>query len=213
MATKCEPDPIVPDQNKIYGSYELNFNESENKTSAKAIFYLNPPSTTNQQKLELNHPANVTYNGDQLIFNINGRYYFKSFVGAVENQFVYTNFDDFTFTNGATIPDSIDLIITSDTISQQANYYFQIEGDNFLANEFIDVTVTSLSSDFTFGSTFDSLSVMTIEVSAQQLQELGSGKAVIKVTRRLENPDIIQVTPAGGNLSTQYSVQDTVFIY
>ena len=120
----CKPETEVPDQTKIYSAYTLNFNSSLDRTRAEASFYLEAPSTQNQQRLELNHPATVTYGGDELVFHTDDRGYKKDFIGLIESNFIYTNYDDQQYTNAVSMIETIGMIVTSDSADQQLDYYF-----------------------------------------------------------------------------------------
>lgn len=208
----CKPESEVPDQTKIYSSYTLNFNESLDKSSAEASFYLEAPSTQNQQRLELNHPASVTYGGDELVFHTDDRYYKKDFIGPIESNFIYSNYDGLLYTNSISMINTVGLVLAVDTADQQSDYYFEVTGLELGAGESLEIEVESINSEIILGSSFTSISGLIIQIQAQQLQELGAGQTVIRATRKLEK-DADQGTLAGGDIEIEYSVQDTIFIY
>lgn len=208
----CEPEPTVPDQEKIYGVYFLDYNEAENKTNARASFYLNAPPATNTQKLELTHPSNVKYNNKLLVFDTKERYYTKDFVSLIESNFTYENYYGNQYGNVVTMVDSIDLFM-SDSANSQNDFYFQVDGSPLQANEVIEIYVESLNSDLTFGSTFTSMSGLNIQISADQLSSLGLGPTLVRASRSMSINTGVNGPPVGGEVQTRYSVQDTVIIH
>jgi len=210
--TSCTPEPVIPDQDKIYSSYILNYNQSENKTSAKASFYFNSPDPQNTQKLELNSPARVEFNDDVLVFNTDDRCYEKDFIGAISSDFVYTNYHGSIYTNNALMLDSIGMILLADSADTQFDFYFELFGVELDSTEELEIEVESINSGLKMGYTFTSISGLIIQIQNQELIALGVGAAVIKATRRKINSGI-QGTPVGGEITCEYAVQDTVIIY
>ncbi|MBD3636292.1 MAG: hypothetical protein HUJ25_03035 [Crocinitomicaceae bacterium] len=209
----CQPEPEVPDQSKIYTSYLLNYNRTEDKTTAKATFYLNEPSQTNQQKLELTHPATVNYNNEELIFNSLDRVYKKEFLGLVQGSFNYKNYNGANYLNSISMVDSVDIYSSTDSVSMQSDYYFEVIGNPLASDEVVNVYVESINSGESYTSSFQSISGLTVQVSSAQLTSLGAGETLIIVNRRLEYTNNINTPDAGGLVAVEYTVQYTVVIY
>jgi hypothetical protein len=211
--SSCQPEPTFPDQNKIYTVYTLNYNYSLNKTSAEVNFYLDEAGTTNQQKLELTYPAQVDYNGDDLVFSADDRGYHKEFVGLIENTFLYSNYHGSLYSNQITMVDSVVMTTSSDSAATQQDYYFSVQGSALSSDEIIDIYVESLSNGVMLGYTFTSLSGLNIQISSSQLSSLGNGPTLLRATRKSSNAPNLQSPSVGGDIYTEYSVQDTIIIY
>ena len=209
----CTPEQDYPDQTRIYAIYSLNYNSSEDKTSASASFYMDEASTSNQQKLELTYPATVNYNGEDLVFNLNNRNYQKEFIGLIESNFTYSNYHGSKYANSISMIEPITMEITSDSAAIQFDYYFDVVGDALESNEVIHIYVESLESGIALSYTFTSLAGLSVQVSSEQLETFGLGFILIRSTRRLNVSDNVQAPPVGGEIYTEYSVQDTVYIY
>ena len=210
--TSCEPESTVPDQNKIYGVYYLDYNTTEDKTTARVSFFLEEPSSSNQQELELTYPANVTYNGENLVFESVERYYSKEFVGLIEENFVYSNYHNNQFTNTISMVDTISMVV-SDSADTQNDYYFQVLGSPLDTNEVIDIYVESINSGVTLGSSFENLSGLSVQINSSQLTSLGIGPTIVRASRRANVTNGVQAPQVGGLIQTRWSVQDTVYIY
>lgn len=208
----CKPEPSVPDQNRIYGSYYLDYNFSENKTTAQVNFFVEAPSSSNQQELELKHPSKVTYNGDDLVFEMQERFYMKEFVGLVEGNFVYTNYYGNQFTNQVLMVDDIEMLV-SDSADVQSDYYFQVSGNPLAPNEAIDIYIESVNSGLTLGSSFTNLAGLNVQINNSQLTALGAGPTIVRASRRSSIFQGVQGPPVGGLIEIRYTVQDTVYIY
>lgn len=212
ILNSCDPEPTVPDQDKIYGTYFLDYNVTENKSTATASFYLEAPSSSNTQKLKLTHPANVLYNGKALVFESEQRYYTKEFVGQVESNFIYENYNGNQYSNVVSVVDTLKIFM-SDSANVQSDFYFEIDGPPLAANEVVDIHIESISSEITFGSTFTNISGLNVQISASQLTSLGVGETIVKASRHATISDGVNASPAGGEIHTSYSIQDTLIIY
>lgn len=209
----CQTESTVPDQNKIYTSYVFNYNASINKTTAEVAFYLDGLNGSTTQKLELEHSSQVTFNDKVLLFNVNDRCYRKEFINLTEGAFKYTNHDGITYMNTVEMTDSISILASSDSADAQYNYHFEIEGAPLNENEVVEVEITSLASGYDLTATFTNIGFSSVVISTDQLAALGSGKAVIKATRKTVISENLQTPEIGGSISSEYAVQDTVVIY
>lgn len=208
----CEKDTTISDQERIHPVYILNYNNAENKTVAMVGFYLDSPNSGSQQKHELNYPANIQYNDKSLVFNVNERSYEKEFIGLVQGNFVYTNYHEEQFTNAVSMVEPLSIELLTDSSDSQYDYYFEVNGAQLAPDEVVRVDVNSLNSGVKYGMTFSSLSSLTVQIQASQLQALGNGPTVVKVTRR-KDYSAENSTVAGGQMLIEHSFQDTVIIY
>ena len=88
--TSCQTeDSADVNQDKIYTDYELFYNSNTDKTQVVARFRFGGPLGT---LLELNDPASVKFDGEDVPFNALYSGHFKEFSGQVlEGTFLYTN--------------------------------------------------------------------------------------------------------------------------
>lgn len=209
----CEPESTVPDQNKIYTSYVFNYNASLNKTTAEVAFYLGDPNGNSTTKLELKQPSKVTFNDEDLLFNVNDRCYRKEFLTLSPGTFKYTNHDGVNFMNTVDLTDTVAVIFSSDSANADVNYHFEITGTPLQENELIEVYAHSLESDFELSATFSSIGFTPVQISSSELSALGAGETIFRITRKTVSTDNVQTPQIGGEVSSEYAVQDTIVIY
>ena len=84
-------------QDSIYSIYELHFNKNLDKTTARATFRFGGPTGT---LLDLTDPANVTFEGDALLYNTALGFHSKSYANLKDSgTFIYTDLEGKVFTN------------------------------------------------------------------------------------------------------------------
>ena len=210
----CEPEPVVPDQQKVYPVYDVNYSKSSNKTTALVSFYLEAPSSNNQQKIELTHPSKVTYNGDELVFDSNLKSYKKEFIGLVESNFIYTNHDQIAYSNEVTMVDSVAFAALLDSIPIQLDLYFDLNIGTIDSNESVTVTVNPIDGEPQYILTVDSLlSGALLYISSEDLTNLGPGLTLFTASRKRTISELDQTTEAGGEMYIEYETTDTVKLY
>lgn len=203
----------MPDQDKIYTSYTLNYHESKHKTTAYASFYLDAPSAQNQQKLELKHPAQVKYSDNQLVFDSQNRYYKKEFSGLIESYFSYADYYEITYENQAEMIDSIDFVQLLDSVSIQTDLYFQLSGNEIEDKEELIIEVTANHSEKVYTFKSDTLNNVYFYISSEDLMDFGSGLAIFTAKRVKTISELSQSTSTGGDMIIEYQISDTVKLY
>lgn len=209
-STSCEPEVIVPDQGKIFTSYSMIYNESLNKTTAKASFNQN---TGSSQLQELTNPANVLYKDDLLLFNSSENHYRKEFIGLQEGNFSYTDLDENNYINSTNMVSMVEFVDIPDSISVNDNLNLLIDGPPLLSNEELVFSFESLSSDVILFFTSETLSTATLVIDNQDLQGLGVGKVKMVIGRKSITNPISSSPEAGGELVIQYEIEDTIVFY
>ena len=106
--TSCvTEDSSSVDQSRIWTNYTIEYNAAENLTKATAQFrFGNSVGTV----LELSDPAEVSANGQDLIFNNVLARYSYDFVGLLEPvAFSYTDTEGNVFNNSVNVPAPVTL--------------------------------------------------------------------------------------------------------
>jgi hypothetical protein len=208
--SSCQPEVIVPDQSKIFTTYSLTYNESLNKTTAKASF---GPSAGSSQLQELTNPANVLYKGDELLFNYSENLYQKEFIGLEEGDFSYVDLDDNNYVNTVNMISAIEFVDIPDSLNINSDLYFSIDGSPLLSNEELLFTFESLDSEVVLFFTSTSISTATIIIDYQELQSLGAGKVKLVIGRKSTTNPITSSPEAGGELLITYEIEDTIVFF
>ncbi|MCB9224730.1 MAG: hypothetical protein R2780_07290 [Crocinitomicaceae bacterium] len=208
----CEPETTVPDQNKIFTSYTVIYNHSLDKTTATVDFTLDNPSNLSIDKIKLTHPASIKYNAKELLFNENKRNYNKEFIGTVNSQFDYIDYNGTRFINEAVIPEPIVINGLPDTIGITEDLFIIWEGSELQANEQILVTFENIdqNTNFKFNAQASTNNIIPIDQGA--LYNLGTGNCIVTLARHIIK-SVNEKPVAGGSIFTKYEVQDTIYFY
>lgn len=208
LMTSCDVDPEPSDsvdQDRIFGDYELFYNQNEDKTTAKATFrFGNGPQGT---PLELVGGSQVTFNGEILTkFTdpvTNTTSYTKEYAGQVPNgTFLWVDADGKQFSNSISMK-TIDYPAGLVLMNQDSAYDFVWQGDPLIVDEQVWLWVNgdTLYDAQTFlqgspGST-------NIILEKRKLERLAKGPATLVMDRRYE-PEVEEKTSAGGRIVGRY---------
>lgn len=201
LNTGCErenSDTVA--QDKIHASYELFYDANVDKTYARATFKFSNALGTN---LQLVDPAEVSFEGDRLVWKEALAYYEKEYAGLVSTgEFMYVDLDGSTFINSVTI-NNIDYPANLDTIARDAAYELFWVGDPLAADEDVRVTVNGvLEGDLQSFINADD-GATSIILGKNKLEQLGQGQGTVWMDRR-NSPPIQQATSAGGITTGRY---------
>ena len=200
--TSCQTeDSADVNQDKIYTDYELFYNSNTDKTQAVARFRFGGPLGT---LLELNDPASVKFDGEEVPFNALYSGHFKEFSGQVlEGTFLYTNVDGETFENTVPVFESIDFPSGIDTVSKSAPYAINWDGTALKADQNVGVFVGS----WTWGQDAlfieSALNAESIELGTNGLSNVQEGNTTFYMDRHTE-VDVSQGTEKGGLIRGKY---------
>ena len=134
-ACKQSEESIDIDQNQIYTIYELEYDQSNDETVAKAYF---KKGNAEGSTLALSGQSNVKCNGEEMLtkIDLNGTFYKARFDGFVKSgKFVWRNIAGREYTNAVYIENSIDFSPDFDTLSRNENYDFFWEGEPLSTDE------------------------------------------------------------------------------
>jgi hypothetical protein len=207
----CQKEPSDSvDQDKIYASYVLEYNDNQDITYARANFHFSNATGT---KLELVDPAEVTIDGDLIPFKPALAMYEKDYIGVkASGDFKYSDIDGNEFNNTVTMVDSIAYPTGIDTLSRSQNFELFWVGQPVQQGEI--VTVTIFGSGAGDGQIFTQAGVgaTSIILTQNKLQNLGLENAQFHI-RRSKNIPAQEVTSAGGNVIARYDASPiTVYI-
>jgi hypothetical protein len=210
--SSCKKDTIVPDQEKVYSAYKIEFNKTLNKTTASATFTMNSASTLTLNKLELPSPSKVTYAGDDLIFNSSIRTYSKEFYGQIEDYFIYTNYYQAQFANESSLPDSILLPNLPDTSSLSVDFFMQWDGNPIQENELVLISFNNITNGQSFTVSSEIIGTTGFYINGIELENMGTGTTVIKISRSTSKAAPV-VNKVGGHILMKYEMEDTIYFY
>lgn len=205
----AKEDSANVNQDSIYAIYELFFNETEDKTTARATFRFGGPTGT---LLELSDPAGVTFNGKALGYNALTGVHKDEYVGQVsDGSFSYTNTDGQVFMNQTDTIKSIGFPAV-DTIDASMAYSFIWQGDPVAQNELV-----SLSIDGTQQANLEIFSTLIpgktdLVLAADRLQKVGEGMATVYLKREKNRLSIEDGTSKGGRKAVWYIVEKQIYI-
>jgi len=193
-------------QDSIYTIYELSYNASTDKTIAKATFRFGGMTGT---LLDLNEPAIVTFNNEELLYNSITGVHKKEFARLIPTgSFIYKDLDNNTFTNAAVI-NNIDYP-SINTISSGAAFTFTWIGNPIQTNETITLTINGVLATEVFSSSIAGTTELVL--SASKLQNLGVGSATCTLQRSFNKLSVNQGTSEGGRMAISYIIQKTINI-
>lgn len=187
-------------QDKIYAEYELFYNANEDITYARAVFRFNE---SKGQKLRLADGSEVRFNGDLLTFKPALAYYEKSYPGQVmAGDFMWEDTNGKQYSNTISLP-VIAFPAMSDTIPRNAPFELVWVGDSLLGNDMVTIRATGANELDMVIVHQDLLHSNSIVIPMLQLQTLGQGSGLLKMTRTF-SPQLIHKTSAGGTITGRY---------
>lgn len=202
LLTSCEKeDSSDVNQDKIYTVYELFYNQNSDKTVAIARLRFGTPTGT---LLEATNPAGVTFNGDNLPYNVAYSGHAKEYAGQITSgDFAYTNTEGIVYTNSVPSMDIIGYEAGFDTITKSQANTFTWTGNALDVNERTNLFVGSWTWGqdaaffaYTQGAT-------NIIMGTNQLNNLAEGTSTCYLDR-VNEIAITEGTSEGGVIRTRY---------
>lgn len=210
LGSCAREDSDSVDQDKIYASYVMEYNTTNDITYTRTNFHFSNALGT---KLELVDPASITVDGDALVFKQGLAYYEKTFSGVkASGDFVYTDTESNTFSNTVTMVPSIDFLNLPDTLSRSSSATIDWSGDPLASGEVVTVTINGSGEGDAKVFTETGVGATSITLPANQLGDLGLENATFYI-RRAKNEEAVEVTSAGGAVIARYDgAPETVYI-
>lgn len=188
-------------QDKIWTSYELFYNENDDKTVAVARFRFGSPTGT---LLQLNEDASVTFNGEALDYNAWYLGHTKEMAGWVDSgTFVYSDLDQLVFTNTVMPYDSVRFPAGFDTINKTMANTLVWDGLPLAPNESVGLFVGSWAwgDDALYVQSADNAT--DIVMGTNQLSNVPVGPSILFMDRWTQI-DAAEATSEGGIVVGKY---------
>ena len=201
----CEgEDSAEVNQDRIYTDYELFYDADEDITRAIARFRLGSRVGT---VLQLNNPALVTFDGEELTYNATFLGHVKRFAGRkTGGTFVYTNVDGKKFTNQVPQHESIAFPDNLTEISKSSAFSMRWKGEPLGRNERVGVFIGSWAwGDDALFVEFDN-GANSILMGQNQLDNLPEGTSRLHMDRFTEL-DVEEGTDVGGRIRGKYQAE------
>ena len=198
-------DSADVNQDRIYSVYEVFYNSNTDKTWVIARFRFGGPTGT---LLELNDPASVSFNGDELPYNPVFLGHYKEFAGRLNSgEFIYTNVDGATFTNSVSTGTTISFPSGLETISKSNAFNLEWEGTSLSEDEVVGLFVGSWTwgQDAAFLQTNEGAN--GLELGTTQLDNLPDGQTTIFMDRSIIKT-VTQGTSEGGIVRNVYRAEN-----
>lgn len=187
-------------QDRIYVLYEMEYNETTDKTVARASFFFGSITGT---KLELADPSKISCNSLDLGFESVFAFYRAEFAGYVDSgDFTWDDTDGNTFINNATI-NTIDFPETLDTIVKGEAYELTWVGAAMTSAESIFAHIDGDMEEDALNIYQNTASATSVIISANQTDDLTVGTNTIYLRRRNETT-AAQATSAGASCAGIY---------
>jgi len=199
LLISCKKDSEAVDQDQIYQSYEMSYNEATDQTTFTANFYL---KSDGGKRLKLTGGSIVTVNGTTM--NRNGSTYTRSFNGYLESgSFVFTDAKGKEFTNSVLYENYIQNDL-SNSLSNNLDCYWQFVGPEVSTGETVSVTIRNQETGggTATGSTMQN-GAYFVRITANQMSQLTAGWANA-ITTRSSISNNGNWTKVGGKKKSEY---------
>lgn len=206
LLTSCESeDSADVNQDRIYTVYELFYDSDDDVTTVLARFRFGSALGTT---LELNEPASVFFNEEQLAYNSILLGHSTEIAGRVTTgTFTYTNVDGETFINDVPTYETIQFPNNLTTLSKSQAFSLEWEGTALGANETVGLYISSTGEtpsfldDALFVQSSDGATNLVLGVN--QLSNLSTGGSVFVMDRSTE-VNVTEGTEAGGRIRGKF---------
>lgn len=198
-------DSADVNQDRIYTVYEVFYNSNTDKTWVIARFRFGGLTGT---LLELNEPASVSFNGDELPYNPVFLGHYKEFAGRLNSgEFRYTNVDGAIFTNSVASGETIAFPEGLETISKSNAFNLEWEGASLGEDEVVGLFVGSWTwgQDAAFVQTNEGTTSLVL--GTNQLNNLPDGQSTLFMDRSIIKT-VTQGTSEGGIVRNVYRAEN-----
>lgn len=208
--TSCAvEDSADVNQDKIYTDYEVFYNSNTDKTTVLARFRFGGATGT---LLQLNDPAMVTYNGEELSWNPVLSGHSKEFAGQINGgSFIYTNIDGGSFENAAPAWESIGFPNDLDTLTRSSSYDLKWDGTALGNNQRVGIFAGSWAwgQDAAFVQLNEGSD--NIILGKDQLDDLPVGQTTLYMDRTTEQA-VVDGTSEGGLIRGKFRAENRVVL-
>ncbi len=198
-------DSADVNQDRIYTVYEVFYNSNSDVTWVIARFRFGGPTGT---LLELNDPAAVTFNGENMPYNVAFLGHFKEFAGRVSGgEFRYTNVDEVTFTNAVPASGTVEFPDGLQSISKSSAFSLEWDGTALEENERVGLFVGSWAWGQDAAFIQNNEGADNLVLSRTQLENLPDGQSTFFMDRSTIIP-VGQGTSEGGVMRSIYRAEN-----
>ncbi len=199
----CESeDSENVNQDRIYGAYELFYDQTENTTYAKTTFTFGNLTGT---RLELSEGASIFFNETAVPFNTIGGFYELKLAGLVNSgTFTYTDLNGEIFTNSITLRSIAFPENVPTTLDRSQSYDIIWEGGD-VAGGLSSVVATVVPNNLQQTKIFaqGNEGATSVVLTSGVLQEI-EPQAGTLVLERFDIAEAEDVTSAGGLITGRY---------
>lgn len=198
----CESeDSADVNQDRIYTDYEVFYNSNTDITWVVARFRFGNALGT---ILELNDPASVSFDGQELPYNQVFAGHYREFAGKIDlGAFTYTDTDGKTFVNEVPAFESIAFPDDLTSLSKSQAYSLEWEGTALSANQQVGLFIGSWvwGEDAAFVQTGEGTNNLVLGIN--QLENLPTGTSTFYMDRSTA-VDVLDGTSAGGRICGKF---------
>ncbi len=209
LFTACKKSSSNVNQDKIYQTYKVNYNEETNTTTFYATFN---EDSKDGKALTLSDDSSIKLNGATM--EKNGSTYSKSFSGNVTSgTFVFTDSNGKSYTNTINGASFISNSGTSYIFKNSAEYWY-FGGNSIGTGETVSVSIKNVADNTKSASASSSavgIDVITITTSAMTNLVVGDASAVTTRTKVTTSGNFAAV---GGRMESSYSsLKNVIYVY
>jgi hypothetical protein len=202
----CEGEESASvDQDRIYTSYELLYDQNTDKTYARAQFRFGNILGT---LLQLSAPAEVRFNDDVLAFKPGLIYYEKEYASQVTNgTFTYKDADGVEYKNTASNLPTIAFPSNFTNVTRNQANTFTWAGTPLTLGEEVYLFIGNTTTVNTQTFYTNKVGATNMVLSAEKLNNLAPGVAAEADVYRDRIDSLSQKTSAGGFIKLNYRAQ------
>lgn len=205
-------DSADVNQDKIYQSYNVTYNEEENTITTKAVFRF---GGTNGTTLILSDPSNIIINGEEMK---GGEEFLQGYLYRENNfkkkytefEFIFTDTENKKYKNSLKI-ELIEFVDLPDTIRKSQTNIIAWKGAPIQSNETVMLLIkTGETSDITISS--DIKGANSISIDTASISNLSTGLANIQIVRKISKV-LSESGDIGGVISgNYYSIVKPIYV-
>lgn len=197
-------DSLDANQDRIYTSYELSYDENEDVTTVKVVFRLGGILSS---KLKLSDGSNVTFNGQEVSYNLFYANYQNEIPGFVdEGTFVFTDLNGLSFTNTVSF-NSISFPSEMGEITKGSDYEIEWLGGAITANESVSISIDGPLETDSHSISESQVGSTSATFTGSKTSDFSTGASILTMTRSYYT-SVLNAPSAGGKISTTYKTSN-----
>jgi hypothetical protein len=198
-------DSLDANQDRIYTSYELSYDENEDVTTVKVVFRLGGILSS---KLKLSDGSNVTFNGQEVSYNIFYANYQNDIPGFVnEGTFVFTDLNGLSFTNAISF-NSIAFPSEMGEITKGTAYEIEWLGESVSENESVSISIDGPLESDSYSISESLVGYNSATFTGTKTATFSTGASILTMTRSYYT-SVLNAPSAGGKISTEYKAPNS----